>query len=279
MCNGAVEAEKLSALRAKCRKGVPTRQQAMRFCEEHKARDARSHWSASRYPLIDWDNFDSRLERFHHQLILILEQRALSTFRKELEEKAKPGQLTKRLRDVDASAVGRNAGYFGEQGAERMTDHILAHFRKNLRKATTTDKLYMDLGVAGVMQDILVPELTLLLIREDFSCDEARAMEVLKESGEIGEIFNQEKVGDPFEDFQRDMEIKAMSEHEDSSDVKLSDDEFVDIESLEEAKPSKASMEIVDTQQFDKSEPAKQRRTGRAVRPERSLSLCSLIDQ
>lgn len=266
MCNGAVDAVKLSSWREKCRKGVPTRQQAMKFCEEHKASDAKVAWTESRYPSIDWDNFDSRLENFHHQLDLILKQRAPSTFRAELEGKAKAGQLTKRLRDVDASAVGRNAGYYGEEGAERMTSHILKRFRQTLQKVASTDKLFMDLGVAGFVQDVLVPELTLMLIREDFACDEARAMEILKESGEIGEIFNQEKTGDAIEEFRRDMQMMTGSERDDELDVELEDDGFVEIDSLEESKPSKESLEVIDLQQLDTIEPAKRRRTGRAMR-------------
>lgn len=49
------------------------------------------------------------------------------------------------------------------------------------------------IGVSGFAQAVLVPELTVLLIKEDMGIDDDAARQILRESMEIGDWVNSEE--------------------------------------------------------------------------------------
>lgn len=169
---------------------------AMAFCAAHKAADAASKMANARYPNIDWNSLDARLDRFHDPLNAILDRSVSSTYRAELEQKVESGMGRNALRrpDVEASdTISRQTGYYGSRGAMFMTAHILDVFAEKIREVAKDDALFAEVGVPGFVQGVLVPELAVLLVREDYGgCDEARAKEILAESAEVGDIVNPE---------------------------------------------------------------------------------------
>jgi len=63
-----------------------------------------------------------------------------------------------------------------------------------LRRLAGSDKLIAGSGgVSGYVQAVLVPEFATLLVMEDMQVGKERAMEILNESIEIGDLVNEEE--------------------------------------------------------------------------------------
>lgn len=67
-------------------------------------------------------------------------------------------------------------------------------FSPKLRRLAVSDKLVSSSGVLNYVQAVLVPELAVLLVKEDMGVDEdERAREILRASVEIGDLLNEEE--------------------------------------------------------------------------------------
>lgn len=63
-----------------------------------------------------------------------------------------------------------------------------------LRRLAGSDKLIAGSGgVSGYVQAVLVPELATLLVMEDMDVGKERAIDILSESIEIGDLVNEEE--------------------------------------------------------------------------------------
>lgn len=69
----------------------------------------------------------------------------------------------------------------------------MTRFSSKIRKLAATDKLISVHGVAGFVQAVLVPELTVMLVTEDMDVDDEDARKILRESTEIGDLLNKEE--------------------------------------------------------------------------------------
>lgn len=69
--------------------------------------------------------------------------------------------------------------------------HIMDHFSSHIRSIACADSLIAACGVALYVQEVLVPEMAMLLVKEDMSVNDAEARSILEESTEIGEILNE----------------------------------------------------------------------------------------
>lgn len=70
----------------------------------------------------------------------------------------------------------------------------MSKFSPKLRRLAASDKLISSSGVTGYVQAVLVPELAVMLVKEDMSVDDdERAREILRESVEIGDLLNEEE--------------------------------------------------------------------------------------
>jgi hypothetical protein len=69
-------------------------------------------------------------------------------------------------------------------------DAIITRYSSKIRRLVASDSLIKTTGVSGYAQAVLVPELTVLLIKEDMSIGDEAARQVLRESMEIGERLN-----------------------------------------------------------------------------------------
>ena len=69
----------------------------------------------------------------------------------------------------------------------------MRHFTHRIRAAACADDLIVTCGVVAYVQEVLVPELLVMLVKEDLCIkDEAQARQVLEESTEIGDLLNPE---------------------------------------------------------------------------------------
>ncbi|KAL1383844.1 hypothetical protein HDK64DRAFT_281489 [Phyllosticta capitalensis] len=88
-----------------------------------------------------------------------------------------------------------------------MERWVTTHLADTVRERAAADRLIAFKTPAGFMQEVLVPELATWLIMEDCRRDtadgeetgEARAREILQESGPVGDIVNRVVEGEPIE--------------------------------------------------------------------------------
>lgn len=190
MCSKPVEIQFVGRLGliGKDLKGL-TYDRARAFCIAHSASTAEKRFKLSDYPRIDWDTFDTRLYNYHDTLLAILEKRTESTFRQDLQKKIEQGKSRNALRNPEnAGHVPGGMGYYGARGAQKMTSHILNHLSEQIRTSASSDGLFTEVGVPGFVQAVLLPELVLLLVRDDYNgCDEDHAKQILEESKDLGD--------------------------------------------------------------------------------------------
>ena len=72
-------------------------------------------------------------------------------------------------------------------------DNIMSRFANKLRRLSVSDKLISSGGVSRYVQAVLVPELAVLLTRDDMKVDEEKAREILRDSVDIGNLLNEEE--------------------------------------------------------------------------------------
>lgn len=66
--------------------------------------------------------------------------------------------------------------------------HIMDYFSSHIRIIAYDDSLIAGCGVALYVQEVLVPEMAMLLVKEDLGVTDVEARSILEESTEIGEI-------------------------------------------------------------------------------------------
>lgn len=181
MCRKPVDPNEL-----KKRGDMNTRQQE-KFCREHQQSDAKRDWTSRGYPEIDWDILDARISQ-HHAFIRKLVNGANSHYRSILDKTVRAGKDRTLLK----SKTTLTPGYYGTRGLQVISESIMHEFTPLLKKRAVKDRLMTARGVTGYVQSVLVPEVTVLLIKEDMNItiDEARG--VLKESVTVGELVHEE---------------------------------------------------------------------------------------
>lgn len=169
------------------------------FCRGHQVRSAREEWQRRQYPTIDWDDVSRRIEGLYPEMEDLLRGKRRSIFREALEGRIKTG-AHRTLKQSMMTHDGRKmmmmmttTGYYGPRGAQLFAEKILARFSNLLRQlAGRRDAVLASRGVSEYIQAVLVPELAVLLVRQDLGVDADRAREVLRESNEMGELMNDE---------------------------------------------------------------------------------------
>ncbi len=69
----------------------------------------------------------------------------------------------------------------------------MSRFASRLRRFAVDEPLISAGGVAGYVQAVLVPELAVMLVKDDMDVDEEQARVILSESSEIGHLLNEEE--------------------------------------------------------------------------------------
>lgn len=167
----------------------------IKFCESHKRRDAETLWTQRGYPDIDWDNFERRIAaQYNHRLSSLLQDEKHSKYWQRLSDKVQSGRVRKAFRDVRKTKQETvTPGYYGPKGAHLAHEYILKVFDLPLSGKVKEDAVVRAAGVSNFVQSVLVPELALMLVKDDMRLDwddDERAEEILKESAAIGELLN-----------------------------------------------------------------------------------------
>ncbi|KAL8846336.1 MAG: hypothetical protein Q9221_008576 [Calogaya cf. arnoldii] len=192
--DGVLKAQPPSSPKSKCPLcNSNIRQQAV-FCKAHKIRSAQDLWRKKGYPAIEWKEFQARLPRYGDALVGILNGTYTSFYRNVLDEQVKSGKRTvKQSMMVGDDQEGLKMGYYGTKGQRILMDYLMARFASRIRRLAGTDRLVSAAGVAGFVQGVLVPELAVMLVKDDMHVDEEHARVILKESSDIGNLLNEEE--------------------------------------------------------------------------------------
>ncbi|KAL2004248.1 hypothetical protein VTN02DRAFT_4763 [Thermoascus thermophilus] len=189
MCRQPVDPEHLAEFTAQPRRRVRDQH---RFCESHRARSAQKEYRERGYPTIDWDKFDDRIRGHFAALEKILVPNYPSSYyRNILDTAQKSGQARNfRLTLAGEGLENLSCGYYGTKGACMMLNAVTTRFSKKLRRLAATDNVVKTAGVAVYAQAVLVPELSVLLVKEDMNVSDNEARQILRESIDIGEKVN-----------------------------------------------------------------------------------------
>ena len=163
-----------------------TRQQE-KFCRSHRKTNATKRWDSKGYPEIHWDKMDSRLSQ-HNKFIKTLLQGADCHYRREFEELVAAGK-GRSLRKMEANLI---PGYYGSHGLNMISAHVVAEFADLLSDRSMDDGLISKRGITAFVQSVIVPEVTVQLVMEDMSIDEAEARNILSDSSNMGELVHED---------------------------------------------------------------------------------------
>ncbi|CAG8909455.1 unnamed protein product [Penicillium egyptiacum] len=189
MCHKEVDWASLELFKAQPKQRI--REQVM-FCESHKLRSAMDLWRERGYPNIDWDRFEERVQSYFPELEKLLVPGAFSYYRNILSTSFAPGKArNSRVRVSDGERLETmTCGYYGTMGATRILETIIRRFSVVVRRLATTDDLIKTAGVAGYTQSVLVPELAVLLVKDDMKVNDEDARRIMRESMDIGSRVN-----------------------------------------------------------------------------------------
>jgi len=65
------------------------------------------------------------------------------------------------------------------------------HFSSHIRSIAYTDRFNAACGIILYVQEVLVPEMAMLLVKKNISVNDAEARSIVEESADIGEILNE----------------------------------------------------------------------------------------
>lgn len=92
------------------------------FCESHKMNKAEKDWTDKKYPTIDWDTFDKRVQGYLSELERLLVPNPSTFFRGRFESTLNDGQAKVFKFDLEGdSTEGLSCGYYGPKGANKMS--------------------------------------------------------------------------------------------------------------------------------------------------------------
>ncbi|KAL1956702.1 hypothetical protein VTO42DRAFT_6852 [Malbranchea cinnamomea] len=163
----------------------------MQFCRAHRIWTAEREWVVRGYPTIDWDGLEKRIECHLSDLEDVLLLRKPSFFRDSLGSSAEGKRESIRLTAGSEGLDKMSAGYYGARGSKMMSDAIISRFSPNIRELALSDSLVKAAGPSGYVQAVLVPELTVMLVKEDMGVDDEGARKVMVESMSIGDLLNE----------------------------------------------------------------------------------------
>lgn len=171
-----------------------TTREKLLFCTTHRRLDAARRYADAAYPPVDWPGLPARLHRHTPHLAAVLSGAAPSPFRDRLEALVASGAARAEFHRAPVTAVAAGgAGYYGPRGARRILEHVLDVFAGEIRDVAPRTAGVGVTGVAGYVQAVLVPEMAVCLVCEDYECGREEARGILEESAEVGEAMHGEE--------------------------------------------------------------------------------------
>lgn len=94
----------------------------LRFCKTHRVQSAKSEWTESGFPAIDWQFFDERLKEYHPAIDEILKGVRRSYYRNAFKDmiKSKKFRTMREAYHDSESTESLSPGYYGSKGARAM---------------------------------------------------------------------------------------------------------------------------------------------------------------
>ncbi|RHZ67805.1 hypothetical protein Glove_299g91 [Diversispora epigaea] len=140
------------------------------FCKLHEAElKIISQGISKGYPqTIDYDQLPARIKKLKKKLKKIILGKVSSKYRKQaLETYRKIGKRAKLPMSVMSRFEALRPGYFGPKGAEIIMETLMDMFTK--KKNVLTAELAKPQSIVEYLQEVLVPETCIRLIREDYN--------------------------------------------------------------------------------------------------------------
>ncbi|CAG8523240.1 3013_t:CDS:10 [Diversispora eburnea] len=140
------------------------------FCKLHEAElKIISQGISKGYPrIIDYDQLPARIKKLKKKLKKIILGKVKSKYRKQaLETYRKIGRRAKLPMSVMSRFETLRPGYFGPKGAEIIMETLMNMFTK--KKNILTAELAKPQSIVEYLQEVLVPETCIRLIREDYN--------------------------------------------------------------------------------------------------------------
>ena len=163
-----------------------------RFCRFHLRTNSAQDWRLRGYPEIDWTRLETaRIPATVPSLLEILSRKRPSYYREKLENAARESRRQLQLYIRDESTTVIQYGYYGPRGNGMMTDYIIHELACMLVDAACVDRLVREVGVATYTTLVLVPEMRIMFVKEDYGIDnDDEARRLLSESTNLGWLVN-----------------------------------------------------------------------------------------
>jgi hypothetical protein len=200
------------------------------FCKEHEVRTAQAEYKKEGFPDIDWEALPSRIENLRPELVKLLRNEPGSESKYRIKNETKllsgkaaviptrrEGQSRGAIEEAlnDSATMPGSTGYYGPRGRRVMMETITSSLSDVIRDVAANDPVVGRSGFAVYVQAVLVPELTVLLVREDFDVSKAMAEELVEKSAKLGDVLHDE-VDD----------VVAVEDEEEREVLDLDDDEM-----------------------------------------------------
>lgn len=78
------------------------------------------------------------------------------------------------------------SNYANNTCVQSRLETLICRFSVVVRRLATTDELIKTAGVAGYTQSVLVPELAVLMVKDDMKVNDEEARRIMRESMDIG---------------------------------------------------------------------------------------------
>ncbi|KAG6017432.1 hypothetical protein E4U54_007268 [Claviceps lovelessii] len=156
------------------------------FCQKHKKTTAEKVWQQKEYPRVEWDSLDRRFLSHRDWLLAIINGRP-SHFRTIHKKNVESGKARSMKKEGNM-----NPGYYGPRGFNIMCDYLVEEFGDLLKKKAIDDKVIAGRGSASFIQNVLVAELAVQMIREDMHVSEKEAIDILEDSKALGELIHED---------------------------------------------------------------------------------------
>ena len=174
------------------------------FCLQHRTKSAKDEYKRKGYPEIDWRALPQRIKKHRMELFRILMNEQPSEYRDRYEPIARTGKaaavpsrrkdlpedVQEKLESYALDDKSTYPGYYGPRGRRVITECVMRLLKNEIKQCS--DPVVQGSGPATFVQAVLVPEMAILLIREDCQADKARAEEIREKTYEMGMLLNLE---------------------------------------------------------------------------------------
>ncbi|KAF2831282.1 hypothetical protein CC86DRAFT_366681 [Ophiobolus disseminans] len=174
------------------------------FCRAHRVKSAWVEYRSEGYPDIDWSRLPQRIRQHRMTLYKILNNERPSAYREHYKpialtgkaatvpsrRKDLPEHVQEELESYALDDQSTYPGYYGPHGRRIVTEYVMKMLKNEIKNCT--DAVVQGSGPATFIQAVLVPEMAILLIKEDCRVDREEAEDIREKTYEMGMLLNEE---------------------------------------------------------------------------------------